>query len=134
MEMPKARHAGDILGGGRATEAFSFDSEDITFRWDPDVPPHGGLRSSSPGGARIELRPTVATRPTVLGKQHRHSWSVVVNGVELYQNVWSDEQIPEPGLRIVVKAAIAASDGLVQRFARDEKAASARAAEATTRS
>jgi hypothetical protein len=56
-----------------------------------------------------------------------------VNSVELYQNIWSDEQIPEPGLRVVVKAAIAASDGLVQRFAREEKAAS-RAAEATTRS
>ena len=135
MEMPKARHAGDILGGGRAIEAFSFDSEDVTFRWDPGVPPHGGLRTSSPGGARIELRPTVATRPTFLGKTHRHAWMVVVNDVELYQNIWSDEQIPEPGLRLVVKAAIAASDGLVQRFAREEKAAaSARSAEVTTRS
>jgi hypothetical protein len=134
MEMPKARHAGDFLGGGRAIEAFSFDSEDITFRWDPDVPPHGGLRTTTPGGARVELRPTVAIRPTFLGKQFRHAWSVVVNSVELYQNIWSDEQIPEPGLRIVVKAAIAASDGLVRRFAREEKAAGARSAEATTRS
>src|SRR4051794_7919689 len=134
MEMPKARHADDILGGGRATEAFSFDSEDISFRWDPDVPPHGGLRTSSPGGARIELRPTVATRSGFMGKQYRHAWSVLVNGVELYQNISNDEQIPEPGLRIVVKAAIAASDGLVQRFAREAKAASARSAEATTRS
>ena len=57
-----------------------------------------------------------------------------MNSVELYQNIWSDEQIPEPGLRIVVKAAIAASDGLVRRFVREEKAASARSAEATTRS
>ena len=97
MEMPKARHAGDFLGGGRAIEAFSFDSEDITFRWDPDVPPHGGLRTTTPGGARVELRPTVAIRPTFLGKQFRHAWSVVVNSVELYQNIWSDEQIPEPG-------------------------------------
>jgi hypothetical protein len=132
MEMPKARHADDILGGGRAIEAFSFDSEDITFRWDPEVPPHGGLRTSTPGGARIELRPTVATRPSFMGKQHRHAWSVVVNGVELYQNIWHDEQIPEPGLRIVVKAAIAASDGLVQRFAREAKAANARSAEVKT--
>ena len=63
MEMPKARHAGDFLGGGRAIEAFSFDSEDITFRWDPDVPPHGGLRTTTPGGARVELRSTVAIVP-----------------------------------------------------------------------
>src|SRR3954451_11221216 len=132
MEMPKARHAGDILGGGRAIEAFSFDSEDITFRWDPDIPPHGGLRTSTPGGARIELRPTVATRPSFLGKQQRHAWTVLVNGVALYQDIWSDEQIPEPGLRIVVRAAIAASDGLVRRFAREEQAASARAAEVKT--
>lgn len=131
MEMPKARHADDILGGGRAIEAFSFDSEDITFRWDPDIPAHGGLRTSTPGGAKIELRPTVSTRPSFLGKQYRHAWSILVNGVELYQNIWSDEQIPEPGLRVVVKAAIAASDGLVQRFAREAKAAN-RSAEVKT--
>jgi hypothetical protein len=121
--MPKARHESDVLGGGRAHDAFSFDSEDITFTWEPSIPEHGGLRTKAPGGARVELRPSVATRPTWLGKQHRHSWHVSVNGVDLYRDIWNDEQLPEPVLRSIVKAAIAASDGLLQRFARDEQAA-----------
>lgn len=119
MEMPKARHAQDVLGSNRSLPAFSFESEDITFRWDPDIPPHGGLRTTTAGGARIELRPGVAIRPTFLGKQHRHAWTVSVNGIELYGNIWSDEQLPEPGLRSVVGAAITATEGLLLRFQHD---------------
>ena len=133
MEMPKARHVDDVLGHGRAREAFSFESEDLSFQWDPEVRPHGGLRTKTAGGARIELRPTIATRPTFLGKQHRHAWTVTVNGVELYRDVWSDEQLPEPGLRTVVKAAIDATDGLVARFARDDTTSGTAFAEARTR-
>ena len=92
MEMPKARQATAVLGMGRKVAAFSFDSEDITFRWDPELAPHGGLRTTTAGGAKIELRPSVVTRPTFLGKQHRHSWHVAVNGVDLYRDIWSDEQ------------------------------------------
>lgn len=123
--MPKARHVSDVLGGGRAHEAFSFDSEDITFTWDSGIPEHGGLRTKAPGGARVELRPSVVTRPTFLGKQFRHSWHVSVNGVDLYRDVWNDEQLPEPVLRSIVKAAIAATEGLLSRFARDEQTARA---------
>ena len=124
MEMPKARHETDVLGGGRAHAAFSFDSEDITFTWEPEHPRARGLRTKAPGGAKVELRPSVATRPTWLGKQHRHAWHVAVNGVDLYRDIWNDEQLPEPVLRSIVKAAIAATDGLLQRFVRDEQAAS----------
>jgi hypothetical protein len=121
--MPKARHDGDVLGGERVQPAFSFDSEDITFSWDPGIPEHGGLRSTAPGGAKVVLRPSVAVRPTWLGKQYRHSWHVSVNGVDLYRDIWSDEQLPEPVLRSIVRAAIAASEGLLQRFEREEQAA-----------
>ena len=123
--MPKARHESDVLGGGRSHAAFSFESEDIMFTWDPQLGKHGGLRTKAPGGANVTLRPSVASRPTWLGKQHRHSWHVAVNGVDLYQDIWNDEQLPEPVLRSIVKAAIAASDGLLARFVRDENAARA---------
>jgi hypothetical protein len=124
--MPKARHEGDVLGPERATPAFSFDSEDITFTWDPAVGPNGGLRTVAPGGAKVVLRPSVAVRPSFLGKQFRHSWHVACNGVELYRDIWNDEQLPEPVLRSIVKAAVAASEGLQQRFEREEQAARTR--------
>jgi hypothetical protein len=121
--MPKARHESDFLSPERAHEPFSFDSEDITFSWDPKVSEHGGLRTTAPGGAKVVLRPSVAARPTWLGKQYRHSWHVSVNGVDLYRDIWNDEQLPEPVLRSIVKAAIAASEGLLQRFAVEEQQA-----------
>ena len=123
--MPKARHGSDVLGGGRKHEPFAFDSEDITFTWDPTIGSHGGLRAKAPGGAAVTLRPSVASRSTWLGKQHRHSWHVAVNGVDLYQDIWNDEQLPEPVLRSIVNAAIAATEGLLLRFATEDKVARA---------
>jgi hypothetical protein len=116
VEMPKARHETDVLGAGHRPASFSFDSEDITFTWDPSVPPDGAILAVAPGNVKVALRPTVATRPTWLGKQHRHAVDVAVNGVDLYQRIWSDEQLPEASLRMVVHAAITAWGGLLTRF------------------
>ena len=133
MEMPKARHETDVLGAGHRPGSFSFVSEDITFTWDPGAQPNGAFLTVAPGHVKVALRPTVSTRPTWLGKQHRHAFDVAVNGVDLYQRIWSDEQLPEASLQAVVHAIIVAYDGLLARFDRTGVSSEQRSRVATAR-